>query len=86
MLKGTIHVDSVFNEGTKFTLLIPVTVIRSSQKNPVSETATVFQTFKQSMPQEKNNRLVLLVEDNPIALKNFGDYFTAESNTLSVSY
>ncbi len=50
MLQGTIAVESVVNQGSIFTLTLPVTVIAPAQTPPTKG-------------------IVLLVEDNPIALK-----------------
>ncbi len=69
MLKGTIKVDSVFNQGTTFTLAIPITIVHSLQNNDVPQREASSYSYQQIISQNKTCYFVLLVEDNPIALK-----------------
>lgn len=68
LLKGKIRVDSVIHAGTTFMLTIPVRHIEKPEPHPEPAPLKIF-AEKPTAKESNDSPLVLLIEDNAIALK-----------------
>lgn len=69
LLKGKISVESIQNEGTTFTISIPVRVIKQTKAASIIPPIQ-FQSIKHEIKNTSKSKIhVLLIEDNAIALK-----------------
>ena len=82
LLKGKITVESLPNEGTAFTVLIPVKVIEPASSTPISDLPVSLPTTTENNNVVNSGIHILLIEDNAIALK------TAENilNQLNIGF